>query len=285
LAGFDEIMSQIAASGDDVAADTELDDNPEGTDEDLAGSDDGQADNSEETDPDPAFDPNSITDPALQEQYRRMQASFTPKLQEAARLREQYSNLDPVAVEAVRTYQNLLQTDPRQAREFIAQQAAWLDQQLGVPQQEADPFAGIDPMTPTEEALLNFARNTYKQQQELLAYKNQLEFSRQQEIAERQFAQVETKYKAQIPLEEKQQVWAYMQQNGIKDAESAWKILNFDKIAKQGAVRQAQTTQQKKKNPPPPTNRQQRSAPAPANNKGKGVGSYFEEAWNKSNAG
>lgn len=285
MPGFSELMSQIEASGDEVVTDEQLDDNSEETVDDLTEDEDGQDDNSEETDQATGFDPNSITDPTLLAQYKAMQASFTPKLQEAARLREQYAGLDPVAVEAVRTYTNLLQSDPRQAREFLSQQAAWLDQQLGVQQQEqADPFAGVDPMTPTEEALLNANRQMWQQLNQIGNYQKQLEFQRQQEVAERQFAQIENKYKTQVPLEEKQQVWNYAQQAGIKDIEAAWKILNFDKVAKRVETKTKQTTDQKKKSPPPPTNKQQRSAPAPASNKGKGIGSYFEEAWNKAHA-
>lgn len=277
MSNFADVMATIGAD-ENNSVDETLD---EGVDEVIE--DDGvetdEGDNSEETDQEVSFDPTTITDPQLLAAYKAMQAGFTPKLQRAADLEKQYGGLEPVVVDAVRQYQTLLQSDPRAAAEFLGQQQQWLQQQYNL-QQPTDPFAGVEPLTPTEEALLNVARDMWNRQQQYDQENQQLKFQRQQEVAERQFAQIESRYKAKVPLEEKQQVWAKMQQTGL-NAEDAWKLMNFDKIAGKATLKTAQTAQQKKKSPPPPTNRQQRSAAPAGVAKGKGVSAHFDEAWNQ----
>jgi acyl-CoA thioesterase FadM len=286
LPTFSDLMAEIETSG--VPVNQELNDdldgnNLEGTaDDDLGGEESEDSDNDADatTGDDLGFNPNSITDPALLAQYKAMQASFTPRLQEAAKIKEQYGGLDPVVVDAVRQYQTLMQSDPRAAAEFLGQQRQWLEQQHNLTQ-PADPFDGVEPLTPGEEVFLRVARDLWQQQQSMQYENQQLKLSRQQEAAERQFAQIESRYKTPVPMEEKQQVWAYMQQTGIKDVEAAWKVLNFDKLASKAAVKTAATAAQKKKQPPPPTNRQQRSATPTGSAKGKGIASHFEDAWSQ----
>lgn len=282
-------MAEIESSGTPVdTGDNEDFDTESNSGETLA--EDGQQDdveagddNSQETVAD-GFDPNSITDPNLLAAYKQMQASFTPKLQEAARLREQYGELQPEVVDAVRHYQQLLQTDPYAAREFLTQQQSWLDQQLGQTQQPADPFEGIEALTPAEEAMLSFARQQHQRNLELERELQQQRFSRQQETAERQFAQLEAQYKVSIPLEEKQKAYRYAQQQGLNDVSAAWKLMNFDKLVGNSRTeKSAQTKASKAKSPPPPTNKQQRSAPA--TKQAKGLSSIFDEAWDQFRGG
>jgi len=288
LASFTDIMSEIETSGTPV--DTGSTSDEEILDTDDLGQDDGDegdADNADATGDDNSdgFDPNAITDPALRDQLvrlqRQMQAGFTPKLQAAAELQRQFGDLEPQFVDAVRQYQSLLQTNPAGAIDFLAQQQAYLQQQLGLQQEEDDPFAGVEALTPAEEAMLRFAREerqrTKTLERELASYK----FQRQQEAGERQFAQIENKYKTQIPLEDKQEVWNFMQKSGISDVEAAWKVLNFDNAAKLGTKRAAETVKNKKKSPPPPTNKQPRTAPGAKPSTAKGLSGHFEEAWNQ----
>lgn len=286
--GFSDIMAEIEASGAPVeTGGTEDFDTENNSEETLEGDgqdgdwDEGEGDNSDETAPQ-GFDPSSITDPALRAQYQQMQAAFTPRLQEAAELRKQYGDLDPVVVDAVRQYQSLLQSDPIAAREFLVQQQRWLEQQVGV-QQQPDPFDGIEPLTPTEEALVAWGRQQWQRQQQLELENQQIKLQRQQEMSERQFAQLEAQYKTTIPLEQRQQVWSLMQRSGINDTALAWKALNFDEVAKRSATRTKEVAKSKQKSPPPPTNRQQRSSPAAS--KAKGLTGIFDEAWSQFGGG
>jgi len=286
-------MADIESSGDVVAnggvnyaEDTDEntpDDGTLDTEEDGQEDDQGAGDNPAGTAADAGFDPSTITDPQLQAAYRQMQAAFTPRLQEAADIRRQYGDLDPQVVDSVRQYQQLLQSNPIAARQFLADEQARLESHFGL-QQQPDPFQNVEALTPTEETMLTVGRQMWQrlQQQELEI--QQQRFLRQQEMADRQFAQIESRYKTQVPLEEKQQVWAYMQKTGLQDAEAAWKILNFDKAAQVVSRKQAQVVQQKKKTPPPPTNRQPRSAPQ-TKSSAKGIAGHFEEAWNQFNQG
>jgi hypothetical protein len=275
LPDFEALMAQIAGTApednnSEETVDTDLDQDVDTQDDDQAPA---------VTDP-PAFDPNSITDPVLQEQYRQMQASFTPRLQEAAELRKQYEGVDPSVLEAVRQYQNLLTTNPHEAREYLVQQQAWLDQQLQIQQQPADPFANITPCTDTEEALVAWGRQMYQQQIKQEAYYQQQEFARRQEAVGRKFAELESAHGTQIPLEERQAVIALCNQTGCTDVATAWKAFNFDRAVQKGVQKGAKTVRSKQAAPPPPTNKQGRSAP-PAPSKAKGINAHFEEAWNK----
>jgi hypothetical protein len=283
LPTFTEAMAEINASGTPVSVDDE--NTPEGTlDDDSADAgDEGGDDNPSGTVAEPEFDPSTITDPQLQAQYKMMQAAFTPRLQEAADIRRQYGDLEPTVVDAVRQYQNLLQTDPFAAREFLSQQQAWLDQQLGTPQKMQDPFAQIEPLTPSEEALVNVGRQMWEMMSSIQQENHQLKFARQQEAGERQFAQLEAKYKVSIPLEEKREVQAFMQQTGITDVSVAWKALSFDKAEQRGAQGALKTQQQKKKSPPPPTNKQARVPQGKPTSNAKGIAAHFDEAWNQFN--
>jgi hypothetical protein len=281
LPTFIEAWNEIESSGTPVDVENNSEETLEA--DDLTTDDDGldgeAVDNSQETDQGSPFDPNSITDPQLKAVYQEMQRSFTPKLQEAARMREQFGDLQPEVVDTVREFGTLLKQNPAAAREYLAQQVAWMDQQLGI-QQQADPFADVEPLTPTEEALVNWGRQAWQRDQERERELAQLRFQRQQEANERQFAQLETKYKTQIPLEDKQEVQAYMNKAGIPDVEVAWKVLNFDKATQIGRTKAAATVASKKKSPPPPTNKQSRSAPTPKSN-AKGITGHFEEAWSQ----
>lgn len=278
---FAEAMAEIDSSGTPVELENNSDEETLDQDFSQDDEDDGEAvDNSEETGQGGTFDPNSITDPQLKAVYQEMQRAFTPRLQEAARLREQFADLQPEVVDTVREFGTLLKTNPAAAREYLAQQVSWLDQQLGI-QQQSDPFANVEPLTPTEEALVNWGRQAWQREQERERELAQLRFQRQQEANERQFAQLETKYKTQIPLEDKQEVQAYMQRAGISDVEVAWKVLNFDKATQIGKQKAAEVTAKKKKSPPPPTNKQPRSAPTPQRSNAKGITGHFEEAWNQ----
>jgi hypothetical protein len=277
---FSDIAAELG-----IADDSNLDTESNSLDEtlDTEGGDeqgeDNEIDNSTETDRSVGFDPSTLTDPVLQEQYRQMQAAFTPRLQEAAQLRQQYGDLEPAVVEAAKEYDRLLRTDPYAARQFLAQQQQYIDQQLGL-QSQQDPFNGIEPLTDGESALLNVARQLWGEVQDLKINSQRSQFQAQQQTVERTFAQLEAQYKTQIPLEEKQRVQAEARRLGTDNVEMVWKALNFDNARKKGADQAARTVQQKKKSPAPPANRQQRSA-APASSGSKGLAGHFEEAWNQ----
>ena len=280
---FDEVMADINASPQDADTDES---NLDGTlDEgDDSGLDtEGDADNSDETGLEPAFDPNTLTDPVLLQQYKQMQAAFTPKLQEAAQLRQQYAGIDQSVLDAAREYQNLLQTDPYQARQFLAQQQAYIDQQLGV-QQPADPFEGVEPLTDSEAALLSAGRQMWQFIQQQQLQNQQYQFQAQREATERSFSQLEAQFKTTIPLEDKQRVQQMCQQTGCSDVALMWKALNFEQAEKRGADKASRTAQKKTKAPTPPTNRQQRGTAPVASGK-RGLEGAFEDAWNQHNSG
>lgn len=285
--GFSDIAAEIG-----IADDSNTDFENNSSDDETLDTEGGETyeqdegdeiDNSAETDQEIAFDPSTLTDPQLQAAYRQMQASFTPKLQEAAQLRQQYGDLEPSVVEAAKEYDRLLRTDPYAAREFLAQQQQYIDQYLGV-QQPQDPFAGVEPLTDGEATLLNVGRQMWQTIQQLQLNNQQAQFQAQQQTVERTFAQLEAQYKTQIPLEEKQRVQAEARRLGTNNVEMVWKALNFDKARQKGADEASRVVQKKKKTPPPPANRQQRSA-APASSGKKGLSDHFEEAWNQFSGG
>lgn len=277
---FDEILAEVSEVPEDNSDDETLPVADTSQDEDGGGEDDAAPDNSQETGQQVGFDPNSITDPQLQAAYKQMQAAFTPRLQEAANLREQFGDLDPNLVGVLRQYQTLLRSDPFQAREFLAQHQQGLESQLGMQQQQASPFEGVEPLTQTEKALLDAGKAMWERLQQQEYITTQHKFARQQEIVERQFAQLESQYKTTIPLEERHAVWNFMNTSGVRDVGTAWKALNYDKAMQKGAQKAAKTVQKKQQQPTPPGNRQARSAPAAASS-GKGLTGHFEEAWNK----
>lgn len=285
---FSQIAAQVGISDDgDADFENNLDEGTldDSTEQDWDGEDDAdEVDNSEETGQQSiGFDPSTLTDPALQAQYRQMQAAFTPKLQEAARLREQFGDIEPSVVEAAREYDRLLKTNPVAARQFLAEQQAYIDQYLGV-QQQQDPFANVEPLTDTEAALVNVARDMWQQLQQFQLQNKQTQFQAEREARERTFAQLEQEYKTKIPLEHKQQVERMCQQTGCKDVGLMWKALNFETARKKGADEASRVAQKKKKSPPPPTNRQQRT-PQQQQSGAKGLHAHFEEAWNQFNSG
>lgn len=282
--GFSDIAAEIGIT--DVG-DADFENNSEETlddnSQDIDGEETDEIDNSEETDqPASGFDPNSITDPVLREQYRAMQAAFTPRLQEAAQLRQQFGDLEPAVVDAAREYDRLLRTDPYAAMSFLDQQRQFLAQQFGV-QEPQDPFSGIEPLTDTEARLVDIARQMWQDNQQLKHQSRQSQFQAQQQAVERTFAQLEAQYKTTIPLEEKQRVQAEARRLGTDNVEVVWKALNFDNARKKGADEAARNVTKKKKAPPPPGNKQQRSA-APAASGKKGLEGYFAEAWNQYSA-
>jgi hypothetical protein len=245
---------------------------------------DGEIDNSEETDQGVAFDPSTLTDPQLQAQYREMQKAFTPRLQEAAQLRQQYGDLEPAVVDAAREYDRLLRSDPYAAMEYLEQQRNYIGQQLGV-QQQQDPFAGVEPLTDGEAALLNVSRQMWQTLQQLTIDNKQSQFQAKQQTVERTFAQLEAQYKTKIPLEEKQKVQAEARRLGTDNVEMVWKALNFDKAKKRGADEAARVVKKKQKSPAPPTNRQQRSSSATASSGKRSLAEHFEEAWSQFGSG
>lgn len=271
----------------EIAAEVGIDENnsvDETLDVDQGQDDGGEADvsrdNSQETAQDTAFDPSTITDPQLQAAYKQMQAAFTPRLQEAANLRNQWGDIDPAVGQAARVYNDLLRTDPFAAREFLIAQQQQIEQHIGMQAPQPDPYANVEPLTPTEQALLNAGRQQYQQMQQLQYIAQQHQFRAQQEAVERQFAQIETKYKTTIPLEDRHEVWEFMRSTGTRSVDAAWKALNFDKAMQKGVQKGAAVVQKKQGLPAPPTNKQQRSGAAPAA-KAKGIDAHFQEAWNK----
>ncbi len=272
---FDEIAAEVGIDTENNSLDETLDVD-QGTDE---GTEESGLDNSQETEQQTAFDPSALT-PELQAAYKQMQSAFTPKLQEAARLREQYGELEPAVIQTVRVFQDLLKTDPFAARDFLQQQQGMLEQHLGVTAPPPNPFQNVEPLTPTEQALLTAGQQMWERLQQQENITQQHRFRAQQEQVERQFGQLETKYKTTIPLEDRHEVWEFMRNTGTRDVGTAWKALNYDKAMAKGAQKAAGVVAKKQQQPPAPTSRNQRSAPV-TQSKGKGIDAHFNEAWSK----
>jgi hypothetical protein len=137
--------------------------------------------------------------PIVETLNKQFQAAFTPRLQDAADLRKRYEGVDDNVMAAVRHLQQLIQTDPRNAAEYLRQQAVLLEGSQ-TPQAQPDPANVPEFATDVEELLYN----------KYLA----LEAKFQREEEQRQviqvntdFAKLEQEYGVQVPIEARAAAW------------------------------------------------------------------------------
>lgn len=147
--------------------------------------------------------------PIVENLNRQFKAAFTPRLQEAADLRKQFEGIDPNVIGAVRHLQQLIQTDPRNAAEYLRQQAQLLEgaQNPEAASPPANAFDQYEPATEVEALLL-------RQVQELNAWKEQQtaqfqQVQRQQQVVQinADFAKLEQELGVQVPVEQRAAAW------------------------------------------------------------------------------
>jgi hypothetical protein len=146
---------------------------------------------------------------------RQFKAAFTPKLQEAAELRKQYEGIDPQVAAAVRHLQQLIQTDPRNAAEYLRQQAQLLE---GTQAPEAQATIPNQPefATDVEEMLYKEVQELRRWQQEQSQFTQQ---TRQQQEAIRvrnEFAKLQQELGVEVPVEEMARAWELSEAAGGK---------------------------------------------------------------------
>lgn len=146
---------------------------------------------------------------------REFKSAFTPKLQEAAELRKQYEGLDPNVVTAIRHLQQLVQTDPRNAAEYLRQQAQLLE---GAQTPEAQPTTPNVPefATDVEELLYNRVTEMEKRYQEQFTYLEQMKQQQEAFRIKGEFAKLKEEMGVEATPEQMAQAWQLSELSGGK---------------------------------------------------------------------
>jgi hypothetical protein len=137
---------------------------------------------------------------------RQFKAAFTPRLQDAAKLREQYEGLDPNVANAVRHLQQLIQTDPKHAAEYLRQQAVLLEGSQ-TPQAQPDPANVPEFATDVEEMLYKQVMELRQWQQEQTGQFQQREQQQRAVSVQQEFGKLEQEFGVQVPIEERARAW------------------------------------------------------------------------------
>jgi hypothetical protein len=134
---------------------------------------------------------------------RQFKAAFTPRLQDAAKLREQYDGLNPDVVGAVRHLQQLITTDPRNAAEYLRQQAQLLEgTQAPTATPETPEFA-----TDVEELLYNRLNELEQwKQQQMQGFEQQRLMAKRDQVVN-EFNALEQQFGVQTTLEQRAAAW------------------------------------------------------------------------------
>lgn len=155
------------------------------------------------------------------------QAHFTPRLQEAADLRKQFEGLDPQVAGAVRHLQQLIQTDPKHAAEYLRQQVQLLEGAQPQEQQAAYPEFATD----VEEMLYNRYQTL---EQKVAAYEQKVQQAEQQQQVLRinsEFEKLEQELGLQIPFEDRGRAWEMSEAAGGKlSVTDAYFAMNRSKL-------------------------------------------------------
>jgi hypothetical protein len=144
--------------------------------------------------------------PIVETLNKQFQAAFTPRLQEAAELRKQYEGLDPNVAAAVRHLQQLIQTDPRNAAEYLRQQAVLLEGSQ-TPQAQPDPANVPEFATDVEEMLYKQVMELRQWQQEQTGQFQQREQQQRAVSVQQEFGKLEQEFGVQVPIEERARAW------------------------------------------------------------------------------
>lgn len=134
---------------------------------------------------------------------RQFKAAFTPRLQEAAELRKQYEGLNPDVANAVRHLQQLITTDPRNAAEYLRQQAQLLEgTQAPTATPETPEFA-----TDVEELLYNRLNELEQwKQQQMQGFEQQRLMAKRDQVVN-EFAALDQQFGVQTTLEQRAAAW------------------------------------------------------------------------------
>jgi hypothetical protein len=151
---------------------------------------------------------------------REMKGAFTPRLQEAAELRKRYEGIDENTVGAIRHLQQLAQTDPRQAAEYLRRQVEMLE---GTQNPEAAPsLANVDPLSQYEPAT-EVEAFLLKQYQEMKTWQDtqqsqfqQIQTQQKAVGVQQEFAKLEQEFGVKVPLEDRAKAWEMAEAAGGK---------------------------------------------------------------------
>jgi hypothetical protein len=142
---------------------------------------------------------------------REMKSAFTPRLQEAAELRKQYEGLDPNVAAAVRHLQQLITDDPRNAAEYLRQQAQLLEGAQNPQAQpdpaNTDPFSQYEPATEVEALLLREVQAMKQWQQQQTSQFHQQAQQQKAVTVQQEFGKLEQEFGVQVPIEERARAW------------------------------------------------------------------------------
>ena len=143
---------------------------------------------------------------------REFKSAFTPKLQRAGELEKLVEGLDPQTIQGIRYIHQLAQNNPRQAAEYLRQQAELL---YTPPAPTADPYANIEPATDAEALLLQKAREleTWRAQQEQAVA--QITMQQRANEVKAEVNQIEKEYGVTIPLHDQERLWQMSDATGL----------------------------------------------------------------------
>lgn len=207
---------------------------------------------------------------------KQFKSAFTPRLQEAADLRKRFEGIDENTLNAIRHLQQLVTNDPRNAAEYLRQQAQLLE---GPQAPEAPSTPEYEPATEVEAYLLRqFAElNSWKEQQS-----QQFQTIQRQQAAvqiQADFAKLEREYGVQVPVEDRARAWELSEQTGGKISPTDAYFLNARSTLLptliQKARNEASSVVQTKAGMSVPGNLAERGGPAP--NKATSFDEIFNE--------
>jgi hypothetical protein len=213
---------------------------------------------------------------------REMKSAWTPKLQAAAELQKQYEGLDVNVAAAVRHLQQLIQTDPRNAAEYLRQQAVLLE---GTQNPQAQPVSPETPefATDVEELLYKEVQALRQWQQEQSSQYAQVQQQTKAVAVQQEFGKLEAEFGVQVPIEARAHAWELSEATGGKlSVTDAYFALNRNTLLPtltQKARDEASGIVQQKAGLVNPGSTTTRSGPAPVDGP-QGWDFYYNQAKN-----
>lgn len=166
--------------------------------------------------------------PELEGLAKQFQGDYTRKAQELAEQRRAFE-AEQQQVQGFLALQRLTQEDPAQAASLLAQYAAQLQGgQVGQTPETADPYAGLEPASPVEEALLAKVRELEATTQQ---WKQFQQTQQQREEASRmdaEFAEVEKLAGRTFTDAEKEGLAGFCYSNKIGNIAHGYRLMNYD---------------------------------------------------------
>jgi hypothetical protein len=179
------------------------------------------------TEGEPAFRWENVP-PELEPLAKQFQGDYTRKAQELAEQRRAFE-AQQQQVAGFLALQRLTQEDPAQAAALMQQYAAQLQGgQAGQKSETADPYAGLEPASPVEEALLAKVRELETATQQWQQFQQTQQQREEQQRMDAEFAEVEKLAGRTLSDQEKEGLAGFCFSNKIGNVAHGYRLMNYD---------------------------------------------------------